>query len=262
VAEARPLFKSTWTQVRGLAMHAMVAAGPAGKGRLPFVLVHGLGLSHRCMMPVAECLAPDFDVFVPDLPGFGESGHPKRGLSIPGLADWLAAWMNAAGLGRGAALLGNSQGCQVIADLAARHPGLAAACVLQGPTTPPGERTWLRQFILWRENQRWNPPSLGPPTWSAYRHAGYARVLRTFQLGLDDHLEDKLPRVAAPTLVVRGQHDLICREPWAEEVARRLPDGRLVLIPGVAHTLVFTAPEQLATVSRQFLAGGDGNLIG
>jgi hypothetical protein len=48
----------------------------------------------------------------------------------------------------------------------------------------------------------------------------------------------------------------------AEEVARRLPDGRLVLIPGVAHTLVFTAPEQLATVSRQFLAGGDGNLIG
>jgi len=27
VAEARPLFKSTWTQVSGFAMHAMVAAG-------------------------------------------------------------------------------------------------------------------------------------------------------------------------------------------------------------------------------------------
>ena len=81
----------------------------------------------------------------------------------------------------------------------------------------------------------------------------YARVLRTFRLGLLDHLEDKLPRVKAPTLVVRGQHDPICREAWAEEVARRLPDGRLVVIPGVARTLVYTAPEQLATVTRQFM---------
>lgn len=81
----------------------------------------------------------------------------------------------------------------------------------------------------------------------------HGREFRSFQLSLDDHMEDRLPRVAAPTLVVRGQHDPICRAPWVEEVARLLPDGRLVLIPGVAHTLVFTAPEQLAAVSRQFL---------
>lgn len=110
--------------------------------------------------------------------------------------------------------------------------------MLQGPTAPPSERTWLWQFLRWRQNQRWNPPSLGPPT---------------FRLGLLDHLEDKLPRVTAPSLVVRGQFDPICRQTWAEQVARRLPDGRLVLIPSVAHTLVFTAPEPLAAVARGFL---------
>lgn len=249
-------FRSTWTRVNGLLLHAKVATrAPASAGTKQLVLVHGLGLSHRYMMPVAERLAPDFDVFVPDLPGFGDSAHPRRVLDLPQLADGLLAWMDVAGLGR-ISLLGNSQGCQVIAHLAARHPGRVTRCVLQGPTTPPNERTWLRQFIRWRQNDRYNPPDLGPPTWSDYRRAGYGRVLRTFRLELLDRLEDQLPRVAAPTLVVRGQHDPICREPWAEEVARLLPDGRLVLIPGVAHTLVYTAPEQLAAVTRQFLCDG------
>jgi pimeloyl-ACP methyl ester carboxylesterase len=52
---------------------------------------------------------------------------------------------------------------------------------------------------------------------------------------------------------VRGQHDPICRADWAAEVARLLPDGRLAEIPGVAHTLAFTAPAQLAAVTRRFL---------
>ena len=245
-------FRSNWTSVHGLLMHAKAATGRAPGRRLPLVLVHGLGLSHRYMMPVAEQLAPDFDIFVPDLPGFGDSAHPQHLLDMPGLADGLLAWTEAAGLGR-VWMLGNSQGCQVIADLAARHPDRIEACVLQGPTTPPDERSWFWQFLRWRQNNRYNPPDLGPPTWSDYRRAGYGRVLRTFRLGLLDRMEDKLPRITARALVVRGQHDPICRPAWAAEVARRLPRGRLVLIPAVAHTLVFTAPEQLAAVTRRFL---------
>jgi len=247
-------FRSFWTQVGGLDVHAKVSAGaPAlGAGQVPLVLVHGLALSHRYMMPTAERLAADFPVYVPDLPGFGDSGHPRKVLDIPGLADALLAWMDAVGLRR-VSLLGNSQGCQVIADLAARHPGRAARCVLQGPTSPPNERTWLWQFIRWRQNNRYNPPNLGPPTWSDYRRAGYLRAIWTFRASLRDHLEDKLPHITVPVLVVRGECDPICPAAWADEVARHLPDGRLVEIPAVAHTLVFTAPEQLASVTRQFL---------
>ena len=47
----------------------------------------------------AKRLAPDFDVFVPDLPGFGDSAHPKQVLDLPQLADGLLAWMDVAGLG-------------------------------------------------------------------------------------------------------------------------------------------------------------------
>lgn len=240
-----------WTDVSGVRVHAKVSTGIPPPERAPVVLVHGLGLSHRYMMPTAECLAPDFRVYVPDLPGFGDSGHPDKVLDVAGLADALTDWMAAVGLKR-AAMLGNSFACQIIIDLAARHPDRIERGVLQGPTTPRGERTWFRQYRRWRQNAPYNPPELNPITWGEYPKAGYLRVLRTFHYSLVDRPEDKLSRIQAPMLVVRGQIDPICHDEWAEEVAMGMPNGRIALIPDVAHTLVFTAPEQLSAVAKQF----------
>jgi 2-hydroxy-6-oxonona-2,4-dienedioate hydrolase len=247
------LFKSMWTQAGGLPIHAKVSRDPIRTGAKALVLVHGLGLSHRYMMPVAAELARDHKVYVPDLPGFGDSGHPHRALTIPELADGLAAWMRAVGLAA-VPLLGNSQGCQVIANLAVRYRDLVGRAVLQGPTSPPEERSWLRQFIRWRQNAPYNPRSLDPITWGEYRRSGYWRVLRTFHYSLKDHIEDHLPHIEVPVLIVRGQRDPICGADWAERLTRLLPRGRLVEIPRAAHTLVYTAPADLAAVTRSFLA--------
>jgi len=225
---------------------------PREAGRCEVVLVHGLGLSGRYMLPLAVCLAADHEVFLPDLPGFGDSSHPHEVLDVAGLADALAAWVEAMGLRR-PALLGNSFGCQIIVDLAARHPQAIERAILQGPTAPPEERTWLRQAVRWHQNQPFNPPALGPVTWGDYRKCGWRRLFRTFQYSLDDPVEAKLLRVACPTLVVRGTRDPICRQAWAELVAERLPRGRLATIPDVAHTLCYTAPAELADVARRFL---------
>lgn len=245
------LFKSMLTRVNGVLVHSKVSTASPPTDAPPVVLVHGLGLSHRYMMPTAERLAADFRVYVPDLPGFGDSGHPDGVLDIPGLADALAAWIEAAGLDR-PALLGNSHACQIMIDLAARHPDRLSRGVLQGPTTPPGERSWFWQFLRWRENNNYNPPELGPVTWGEYPKAGYFRVLRTFQFAIRDRPEDKLGAIRAPMLVVRGQLDPICHEDWAEQVARGIPNGRIAIMPDEAHTLVFTAPEKLAQTAAAF----------
>lgn len=241
-----------WTETSELRLHAMVSTAAAPwSGTVPVVLVHGLGLSHRYMMPTAECLAPHFHVYVPDLAGFGESGHPDRVLDISGLADALITWMDAIGLDR-VALLGNSHACQIIIDLAARYPERLTRGVLQGPTTPPEERSWLWQFIRWRQNAPYNPKALDPITWPEYRKSGYLRVLRTFHYSLLDRPEERAPFVQAPMLVLRGQVDPICHENWAELLARLLPNGRIAIVPDVAHTLCFTAPVALATITKQF----------
>lgn len=246
-------FRRFWTDVGGLWLHAVASTTRPARVAPPVVLVHGLGLSGRYMMPTAERLAPSVPVYAPDLPGFGDSNRPDRILDVPGLADGLAAWIRVNGLAP-VALLGNSFGCQVIVDLAARFPDLVACAILQGPTTPPGERTWVWQFLRWRQNQRFNPASLNPIAQSDYRKCTYRRLLLTFHHSLIDRPEDKLPRIQAPALVVRGQRDPICRPDWAAQVAACAPLGRWVELPGVAHTLVYTAPDPLAAVSLQFLA--------
>lgn len=231
-------------------MFARASARGPGDDRPAVVMVHGLGLSGRYMMPVARSMSHDCRVFLPDLPGFGDSSKPRDVLGVRELADCLAGWLRAAGVAP-AILLANSFGCQIAIDLAARHPGLASALILQGPTTAPAERSWLRQFRRWRQNAPFNRPSMG--AYGDYRKAGYLRVLRTFSASLSDRPEDKLDRIEAPALIIRGEFDPICRPEWAEQVARGLPHGRIVELPHVAHTLCWDAPAEVALVSLDFI---------
>jgi pimeloyl-ACP methyl ester carboxylesterase len=204
------------------------------------------------MVPIAELLSPHHPVYVPDLPGFGESDKPARALNVPELTDALAGWTRAAELGR-AALLGNSFGCQIVAELALRYPALVERTVLQGPTMDPQARGARRQLLRWLDNSRRESPSQALISAQEYWTCGVRRLLKTFRYALEDRIEEKLPRVRIPTLVVRGSEDPIVPQRWAEEATRLLPDGRLVVIPGMPHTLVYDAPRQLARVVLPFL---------
>jgi pimeloyl-ACP methyl ester carboxylesterase len=66
-------------------------------------------------------------------------------------------------------------------------------------------------------------------------------------------IERRLPLITDPVLIVRGQLDTIVSLQWAEECARLLPNGRLVNLPGAAHTTNYSHPLELARVSRPFL---------
>jgi len=246
------------TRAGPYAIFARTATARAPPGRPPVVLVHGLVISSRYMVPLARALAPDFPVYAPDLPGFGESGGPRRALGVPELAEALHAWMRALGLPR-AALVANSFGCQIVAELAARHPEAADRLVLQGPTVDADARSLPVQVWRTLRNGRTEPPALGRISAVDYAKAGLGRAVRTMRAMMRDRIEDKLPRVRAPTLVVRGSRDPVVPQAWAERVARSLPDGRLVVIEGATHTLNYADPDRLAVVVRTFLLSGGGS---
>src|SRR5581483_8489900 len=235
---------SVWATVNGLRMHARLATGLAPPGAKAVVLVHGVGVSSRYMIPTAVRLAPHYRVYAPDLPGFGRSDRPPRLLDIGGLADALAAWLRLAGPGR-AALLGNSLGCQVIVDLAVRHPELVERAVLVGSTVDPQARSLLRQIARGALDLLREPISYWPLLAADYLIAGPVWTIRTLRRGVEDPIAEKLSQVRAPTLVVRGSRDPIAPQDWAEEMARRLPRGRLVVLEGAAHAANYTAAEQL-----------------
>jgi 2-hydroxy-6-oxonona-2,4-dienedioate hydrolase len=237
-------FERRWTDIGGVRIHDV---GTVDRSRPTVVLVPGVGLSHRVMLPIAVLLAPHFAVRAPDPPGFGRSDNPRRPLGLPELADALAAWIDAAAIGR-PALVGNSFGCQVIVELAARHPDPVTCAVLQGPTMDAAARSLGRQTWRWLRDTIQERPD----PWARlrdYRDAGPRRVLATYRLALRDRVEDKLPRVTAPTLVVRGPDDPIVSQAWAQTVADLLPAAELIVTDSGAHTLI----DQLVDVSLSFL---------
>ncbi|HST64088.1 MAG TPA: alpha/beta hydrolase [Mycobacteriales bacterium] len=181
-------FRSGWTAVGGTRLHARTHDGTGTR----VVLVHGLAVSHRYLMPTAALLARRHPVAALDLPGFGLSDEPGRVLDTRELADALGGWLGATG-GGPVVLLGNSYGCQVIVDLVVRRPDVAAAVVLAGPTVDPAARSATRQVLRWLADVPREPPTQGPILLRDARDAGARRLLGTLRHSVRDRIERKLP---------------------------------------------------------------------
>jgi 2-hydroxy-6-oxonona-2,4-dienedioate hydrolase len=248
---ARTPFEQQWRMVGGLAVHACVADRVASWFPA-VVLLPGLGVSSRYMLPLARELAPFYRVFAVDLPGFGRSERPPRPLGLVELAEALASWMRATGL-RSATLVGNSYGCQIAVELAARRPRFVERLVLIGPTTDPAYRTRRQQVARLLLDAIREPISLIGLAASDYLRAGPRGVLRTLADALGHPLEARLPVVMAPALVIRGMRDPLVSAAWAERVASALPAGRLAVVPGVAHAAHYAAPRSVARTVRRFV---------
>jgi 2-hydroxy-6-oxonona-2,4-dienedioate hydrolase len=250
-----PRPRSVWTRASGFHIHARVidSAPPSSP---TVVLVHGLGVSSRYMIPTLRALGRDCRVYAPDLPGYGRTAGPRDALDIKRLADVLDAWLDAAGLGAPDVLLGNSMGCQTLVDLAVRKPSRVRRLVLVGPTMDARARTAWQQFGRLVVDSFREAPS--QPFLVAYDYAafGLRRFRQTFYYAIADRIEDKLPHVEAPTLVVRGELDPIVPQDWAADIARRLRRSRLAVVPGAAHTVNYMAPDALADLVRAFLRDG------
>ncbi|UBU18614.1 alpha/beta fold hydrolase [Nonomuraea gerenzanensis] len=218
----------------------------------PVVCVHGAGVSSRELLPFVREMGVTHDAWSLDLPGFGRSEKPRAPLTVTGLADAVADWLAASELRR-PCLLGGSFGCQVAVDLAVRHPGAAGALVLVGPTVDARARSAVRLVGQWLRNSVRESPRMMPLNVADYLDAGPRRVLASFGASMRDRIEDKLPHVTVPVLVVRGGADRMVSQAWAEEVTRLLPRGRLVVMEGLPHMVPYRDPRGLAREVAAFL---------
>jgi 2-hydroxy-6-oxonona-2,4-dienedioate hydrolase len=245
------------TKINGLQVFSRISVHDQQNARLPIVLVHGLSVSSLYLVPTAEKLAPDYSVYLPDFPGFGNSDKPKYILNLSELAGTLAQWMDHFSLDQ-AILLGNSMGCQIIAEFALRNPGRVSKAILVGPTTDPKRRTLIHHMILLLVAGFIEPPRYIPVVIKDYLRAGLRRTFQTSRYILRDRIEEKLPQMTSPVLVVRGERDPIVSQEWVESIDRLLPDSKLVVIPEAAHVVNFSHPVELSIAVRSFLDESSG----
>ncbi|MBA3788618.1 MAG: alpha/beta fold hydrolase, partial [Actinobacteria bacterium] len=203
-----------------------------------FCLVHGLGVGQAYFEPLARLL--EGAVIRPELrepQPIAELGR-RLGASLPGPA----------------VLVANSMGCQVAAALAADRPDLVEALVLVGPTVDPEARSAVRHLLRLAVDGWYEPPRLTATVVRDYFVHGPSELMRQARYALEDRIEERLPRIEAATLVVRGEHDPLSSARWCGEVTALLPNARLVTIAGGGHAVHYSQPRELVDELSRFLA--------
>lgn len=220
-------------------------------GRPPFVLVHGLGMTHRYLERLAVELSSGAIVHSLDLPGFGHDPQPREQLGVEDHGALIVDALTALGVEQ-YVLVGHSMGAQFVTAAALHSPERAESVVLLGPVVDRLRRTVLQQAAslthdTFRESARAN---LIVST--DYFRTGMRWYLRQLIPMLKYPLERAIEKVGCPVLVMRGGRDPVARARWCRELADRAPDGRLVEIPGQPHVLQLHAARDVAAVITAF----------
>jgi pimeloyl-ACP methyl ester carboxylesterase len=215
------------------------------------VVVPGLAVAEY-LQPAVWALGNWTRAHLVELPGFSGSGEPPHPMDVPQFADAVVQWLAASGLDR-VVLAGHSSGTQVAARVAVRTPSVRAL-VLASPTMDPAFRSTRRILLAWRRNHELEPKSLDEQHVAERQRAGLRRVRHALKVHLADPLEDVVPRIDVPVLVLHGDQDRICTEAWARELTASARDGRFRSVPG-AHSFVWTSPDAWSGPIEQLAAG-------
>jgi 3-oxoadipate enol-lactonase len=239
----------------------------------PLLLIHGLGYARWGWEPVVDGLAQEHEVVLFDNRGIGESDAPGGLYSVRMLAEDAVAVLDAAGLKR-AHVLGTSLGGMVALQLALDWPDrvdrLVLACTTPGgaQAAPMPEQTIrlmqeapalpldvaLRRFVenafgpeldqtrVERILQHRLTTAQAPAAWTAQAAAG---------AGFD--VWDRVPQIAAPTLVLTGDKDAVVDPRNSELLAARIPAARLEVFPGTGHLFFWEQPERFVEVVTEFV---------
>lgn len=270
--------------VRGLDLAYVDSGGPGD----PLVFIHGLSSYLGFWEYQLEELASSHRVLALDLPGFGRSGRPDAPYTMAWYAEVVSAWMVEVDVPR-ATVVGHSMGGQIAMTLALDEPDRVERLVLSAPAGferfQPGAAEFMKGY--WTESRAlqateeevranfvamvFNRPDAGVERLieervrlgqhPAFRGTSVA-VSRSIAGMVDGPVWDRLPDLDVPTLVVFGTDDRMIPNPVftggrtravAEAGVARLPDAKLVLVPGAGHTVHHDAPKAFNEALLEFV---------
>lgn len=228
------------------------------EGRPTYVLLHGIGVSHRYLARLHRELAEVADVYSFDLPGFGKSSRPGRQLQVEDFAAFVSAVLAEEGVSTYVPV-GHSMGTQFAVELALREPERVAGAVLMGPVVESSRKSVARQAMaLTRDSMFSETPSCNAIVFADYLRAGPRWYMAELPVMMDYPLEERLAGVSQPVLVLRGTRDPIARGPWCVNLAAVAPQGTVAEVLGQGHVFQHTAPGIAARAIGGWVRAVDG----
>ncbi len=219
--------------VHGITLGVRVWPG-VDPSRPPVVLLPATGETAEDWDVVASFLHPSRTVYAVSLRGHGRSDWPSH-YSIQSMADDATGLLRQLDDGP-VDLVGHSLGGLVACTVASEHPELVRRLVLEDvgvpharPAAPPPRPAGDLPFD-WRMVEQVRPEIDDPnPGWS-----------------------DVVARIPAPTLVIAGGPSSPVPQVHVAELARALPDGRLITVDA-GHLVHATRPDEFAQHLLTFL---------
>ena len=245
--------------VNGLKLHYTRTGG----AKPPLVLVHGFSDDGSCWTPVAQALESDYDIIMPDARGHGFSEAPEQGYTPQEQAADLKEIITALGLHK-PLILGHSMGAVTTLTLAAMHPTLPGAILLEDPpawwhgsglppVTSPEQRAKMRESFTQRkqltrealiaEQHRatptWSDAELGP--WADSKLRLNPNIVELFAPTIPTSMDWKaiLGRVSCPALLITADPALgaIVTAEQAAALKLLIPQLQVVHIPDAGHSI-------------------------
>lgn len=235
----------------------------------PALLIHGLAVSGEMYAPIAEQLAANHQLVIPDLPGQGRSASMPGPYSAKRLAEDVADLLSQLQM-RHATVMGYSQGGPIALQLARDYPDLVGRLILvctyafnmlsrrervEGLLTP-----WMFRIIgpHWIGAIAQHRPAMtgGKPLTTAQaefvarliaetpRAAGAELAREAMAFDGRNWLAD----IASPTLVVAGAKDSAVPAHHARMLAQGIAGAVLREIPDAGHMLICTHPAELLAI--------------
>lgn len=240
----------------------------------PVLLLHGFGSCKENWLPLLPFLARHFQLFIPDLPGWGQSHFcPEKSYGFDHQVARLASWGEIT-LPSPAHIVGSSMGGGIGALLAARHPELTRSLTLMNAAGVAGhEHTPFERGLKQGRNSliahnmkgvldllgstMANPalPLLMTPFayWDlvSRRHVNQ-HMFRQLLQHTPCEEQPSYSAITAPTLILWGEQDEVIHISCGETFKTLIPHAKNKHLRGVGHMPMVETPRLSARVLRQF----------
>jgi pimeloyl-ACP methyl ester carboxylesterase len=237
----------------------------AGKGP-PLLFLHGAD-GYSQWLPFFDALAEQYELLVPEHPGFGASDDPPLIRNVSDMAMFYLDFLEALDL-RDVHILGHSLGGWIAAEILIRDQSRAKSLTLISSAgirvegVPSGDIfIWNREELLRNVfyNQAYADIALSLQPTEQQVDAMLKNRFTATKLGwqprwYNPDLEKWLHRIKLPSLIIWGDEDKVMPADYAGLWRERLPDARLVMIEKCGHVPQIEKMSETIDPLRDFLA--------
>ena len=249
--------------VDGRAVFATTGGAHFDPAHPAVIFLHGAGFDRTAWRLQTRWFAHHGrSVLAVDFPAHGRSEGPMLA-SIAAMADWVAALVDATGVGK-AALVGHSMGALVALDCAARHGGKVRALALCGvaaemPVHPEMLESAKANTLKVQElmtfwgigNALHKGGMVSPGLWlrreSLAVLVGNRPDVIHADLAACNAYKDAIARAAeikCPTMLVLGDGDLMTPAAKAKPLAAAIAGAKTVVLPDCGHFMMVERPDE------------------